>query len=235
MPLRLVEVRHPDSSDFLNSVEVEIENTGSRPIFAIAATIRFPSLVFPDSGKTYGIPLWYGREELVDIETRPQDSDAALTTGQHFVFRIPTLMQTGLHYFLANHHVDASLAKKMQFRVEEINFGDGTGYINGSFVDFRRPSVGSLETTGAPGTESAFVPVKLVAQRDLSCPPGCYARYKYVYGNMCNPPNACPKREAQQHTGSPCANVDYDSFSCPIPGGAIDCYYATIIGCDSGE
>src|SRR5688572_26855328 len=76
------------NEDWLRDIEIEVKNTGTKPIYFF----RF-SLFFPDvrgyTGAQIGYPLSYGRFDMVVIDERAKPEDVPLMPGETHVFKIP--------------------------------------------------------------------------------------------------------------------------------------------------
>ncbi len=130
MPLTVTAVRHLQSAEWWRELEVEVKNTSDKPIYFIRFMIGLPD-TDPDRKDKwmpfglYGTDATYGNRELSNIVRRAEAGDVPLKPGDTFIFRIPESSQVGLS------RQPVTLTKKVQFRIETINFGDGTGIVAG--------------------------------------------------------------------------------------------------------
>lgn len=73
VPLAIHRVGNLQGGRFIDGLELEVKNISPRPIYYIRLGVSFPD--FKVDGKTYGFFLRYGRDELVDIDTRAGPND----------------------------------------------------------------------------------------------------------------------------------------------------------------
>src|SRR5215210_76784 len=103
IPIR-VKVKNPEKVNDLNNdgwlgdLEIEVKNTGDKPIYFLRLMLLFED-VKRDSGGQIGYQLLYGRGELIDIENRPEPTDTPIQPGGTYVFRLHQSYVKGWNWY----------------------------------------------------------------------------------------------------------------------------------------
>ena len=85
LPIK-VKVKNPEKVNDLNNdrwlgdLEIEVKNTGDKPIYFLRLILIFED-VKRDSGGQIGYQLVYGREQLIDIDVRAEPTDIPISPG----------------------------------------------------------------------------------------------------------------------------------------------------------
>ncbi|MFY9573497.1 MAG: hypothetical protein WAV20_19035 [Blastocatellia bacterium] len=138
VPLTITEVRNMESLDWLNDLEIEVQNNSSKPIFHLTVLLSFPDI--PKTTEVDGTPrgvviaLAYGRLELMHRNKRAGPEDIPIRPGEKHVLRIPEALVKGLKSHLTKRNLPESIIKNVPIRVLDLSFGDGTGYNDDSSV-----------------------------------------------------------------------------------------------------
>jgi hypothetical protein len=101
--------------------ELELTNTGEKPIYFLYITLATDLKV---SGDRLVFPQVYGRAELGDIVTKARSNDVPIQPGETHVFKIdeaPTWERLSREQRL-------SQPTRLRAELQELSFGDGTGY-----------------------------------------------------------------------------------------------------------
>jgi len=117
-------VRNLDDEKWLERLEIEIKNISAKPIYHIVILIVFPDTVSPH----LGIVLMYGRRDLMREGVFATADETAIKPGENHAFKIPKRDREGLEYRLAAGIVSESEVKKIIIAVDDLSFGDGTGF-----------------------------------------------------------------------------------------------------------
>jgi hypothetical protein len=143
IPVGITSVRNLDAPDWIKDVEVEIENRSNRPIYYVRVKLLFPDV--PKSTELDGIPrglvttVQYGRKEFFahpgELAT---PEDVPIRPGERAILRLEPDKQEGLKHYLNRHNVPESVIKRVRVRIEDVRFGDGSGYRSGSIPFFPR-------------------------------------------------------------------------------------------------
>ena len=106
---------------WLNEFELELTNTGDKPIYFLYITMG-TGVKISDSEIVF--PLHYGRAGLGDIVTKAEPDDVPIKPGETYVLKMGevTAWEKGVH--------EGRWPQATKFRAElqALSFGDGTGY-----------------------------------------------------------------------------------------------------------
>jgi hypothetical protein len=111
---------------WLTDFELEVTNTGGKPIYFLAILLEMPELV-SESGRQLAYPLIYGRQELADLTSQVRDDDLPLVPGESYTFKIQEKWAKGMQQMRAR--TNKPDPTRVQVRFQMINFGDGTGFM----------------------------------------------------------------------------------------------------------
>jgi hypothetical protein len=138
---------------WLRDFELEVTNTGEKPIYFLDFLLIFPEITDPAGHKT-GYPLRYGRIELVDLEAKVMPNDIPLNPGESYIFRLPESYVKGWERFIK--HYSKSQPKKVSLHFRVLNFGDGTGFMWSDGAPFPRGQKGEISGSQCrdPGNKS---------------------------------------------------------------------------------
>jgi hypothetical protein len=131
LPIK-VKVKKPEklkdakNEGWLGELEVEVTNTGAKPIYHLHISVSLPDVVAP-SGHSIGFPLQYGRTALIDLGEPVRPDDVPLLPGGVVVLKVPENPVEA--WKLLRARGDRPNPKKIVFRFNSLNFGDGTGFI----------------------------------------------------------------------------------------------------------
>jgi hypothetical protein len=131
LPIK-VKVRKPEklkdaeNEDWLGDLEVEVTNTGTKPIYQFDISVYLPD-VFAPNGHNVGYTLSYGRGALVSISEPVRPDDVPLQPGGVVVLslradEVDSWKRVRAKGVLTN-------PKKIEFIFNGLNFGDGTGFV----------------------------------------------------------------------------------------------------------
>lgn len=132
-PVVINKVRNLNSNSWHKDLEIEVKNISDKPIYFMLAYLIFEDEKRPDGES--GIPLMYGdpkRNGRIDKFTHLEDEH--LKPGESYVFTIPELYKKG---FKAKHEKFPERTKNLKLEFAIINFGDGTGFEAGRFLDLK--------------------------------------------------------------------------------------------------
>jgi hypothetical protein len=111
---------------WFRDLELEVTNTGVKPIYFLALLLELPELA-SETGRKLGYPLFYGRSELADFTAKVVAEDVPLEPGNSYTFKIQSKWANGMERMRAR--IKKPAPKRVQIRFQVINFGDGTGFI----------------------------------------------------------------------------------------------------------
>jgi hypothetical protein len=110
-----------NSEKWASEFELELTNTGDKPIYFIYITIVTD---VKDAAQRIVFPIYYGRGELGDIVTRPIGTDVPIKPGDTYVMKMGPV--GGWEKLVREGRVPQ--AGKFTAVLQAISFGDGTGY-----------------------------------------------------------------------------------------------------------
>jgi hypothetical protein len=113
-----------DNKNWARELEIEVKNTGSKPIYYLYVIVFMPDVVL-DNGYPLGIQIHYGRTALVHLDAPIQPEDVPILPGEIVTLKIPEGKVRG--YEEARRRENRSDPKRVEFELQRINFGDGTG------------------------------------------------------------------------------------------------------------
>jgi hypothetical protein len=142
LPIK-VKVKKPEklkdakNEDWLDDMEVEITNTGTKPIYYLHMRLDMPDVLGPN-GIMYGFTYRFGRNDLVAWEEPVRPDDVPLRPGETITLNPPANHIEG--WKGARKEGRVKNPKKIEFVFGEINFGDGTGFAgrNGTPMPVKR-------------------------------------------------------------------------------------------------
>src|SRR5215213_2419906 len=128
---------------WLWNFELEITNTGDKPIYFLSLSIYMPEITMPD-GNNVGLVVHYGRDQLIDIETKAGPDDIPLKPGETYTHKFSDLEVESWYAF--KQREDKPHPKRLIMRFQALSFGDGTGFVRSDGISIPRP----------PDTESSL-------------------------------------------------------------------------------
>lgn len=134
---------------WLRELEVEVKNTGSKPIYYLCLSVGMPDVIV--QGDQYGTRVIYGRRELLKLANPIRSDDVPILPGESVVLKVSEKKVRGYEKFRDRENRDD--AKKVQFNLVLINFGDGTGLATYQGVPFpvpRKQSLNEVRPQGQP-------------------------------------------------------------------------------------
>lgn len=119
-------VKDLNNDGWLGDLEVEVKNTGTKPIYFLQIVLDLPD-VFAPNGLNIGYVLSYGRGELISINEPLRPDDVPIKPGEVAVLSVPANLAEV--WKLARAKGSLTNPRKIEFSFYFINFGDGTGLI----------------------------------------------------------------------------------------------------------
>ena len=147
-----------DNKRWARDLEIEIKNTSSKPIYYLYVTVNMPELT--PRGYPLAFRMKYGRKELGLLETPLQPDDVPILPGESVTLKIPEgIVKTYENYRDEEGRPDP---KKIEFEVNIINFGDGTGFrgTQGTFESVRQRAQRASPPNGKARACSPAPPVR---------------------------------------------------------------------------
>ncbi|HEX8148736.1 MAG TPA: hypothetical protein VF591_16255 [Pyrinomonadaceae bacterium] len=147
---------------WLRELEVEVKNTGTKPIYYVALHLGLPDVYV--GGPLLTIGMQYGRKELFFPETPVEPGDVPIMPGETITMR-PGAQSTKAFEYHRDELKDQTDPKRVECVVTAITFGDGTGLWgrNGTLPPPERISSNApAQKNGAGGCRSSQAPGPLV-------------------------------------------------------------------------
>jgi hypothetical protein len=111
---------------WLRDFELEVTNTGDKPIYYLSLLIVLPEVTIPNGTDKMGFGLHFGRRERYDIETKAEPDDVAIKPGETYVFTLSEIrVQNWERFRLRENKPDP---KRLILKFQLLSFGDGTGF-----------------------------------------------------------------------------------------------------------
>ena len=136
VPVAVTSVKNLQDDDWLESLEIEVENRSHRPIYSVEIDLEFPDI--PKTTEVDGIPrgygfkLRYGRLDLIQSRSQATSEDVPIQPREKHTFKIPEPYWKGLKSHLAQRDLSEAIVKRIRIRISTLSFGDGTGFIDGA-------------------------------------------------------------------------------------------------------
>lgn len=131
LPIK-VKIKKPEklkdakNEDWLGEVEVEVTNTGAKPIYYLHISVYMPD-VFAPSGHNYGYGLTYGRAKLISLDEPVLPDDVPIQSGETVILKVPADEAEG--WKRGRMRGEVTNPKRLEFIFDALNFGDGTGFV----------------------------------------------------------------------------------------------------------
>jgi hypothetical protein len=123
---KLERLKDKENEDWLGELEVEVTNTGTKPIYYLHISVFLPD-VFAPTGHNFGFPLQYGRTELVALDEPLRPDDVPLRPGEVVVLKVPA--EQAELWRQGRAKGDRANPNTIEFIFDYLNFGDGTGFV----------------------------------------------------------------------------------------------------------
>jgi hypothetical protein len=131
LPIEIVAVRNlRKKKHWFRDLELEIRNVSTKPIYGVYFLLLLPDDKGP-SDLPIGFDLEYGRSELSHPKERVSAGDKAFRPGEAVVIKADKRVWEGYEIRTTNENVPEQSSFSVRLIVVGINFGDGTGFING--------------------------------------------------------------------------------------------------------
>jgi hypothetical protein len=245
LPIK-VKIKKPEklkdakNEEWLGELEVEVTNTGAKPIYYLYISVFLPD-VFAPTGHPFALGLKYGRTALVALDEPIRPDDVPILPGGVVVLKVPA--EQAELWKRGRERGDRPNPKKIELIFRNLNFGDGTGFIGHTGkplpeVKERGANATCPEGGGnAVGTTSAAYPPRSyfpdVAALATYLPPPASLVPAFFFGNSVPPAPAagqdlccsspCERLKEGTDQGCECPIGErriVRSVSCSEPGGS---------------
>ena len=216
-----------ENDEWLKDVEVEITNTGTKPIYFMEIILRLPN-VFTDDERSTVYHLLYGRPELIKFEEPVRPDDVPLKPGETVTLGVADLEKEMVSW--KHFKADGTFRnpKKLHFKFVLMNFGDGTGFVGTAGTPI--PEKRERSSNGRCGGEDEGTEAAAAASNS---PPRYFTDSVYLPTTYLSPPvsfvtaaffsaNPSPEPSAKRDVCCPVANctrikINQDQ-GCPCGG-----------------
>lgn len=144
-----VKVKNLNNKKWTSDLEVEVKNTGGKPIYFLMFSLFFVDVKM-ENGDDIGFPFRYGRPELYIIENKASPEDVPIQPGETYVFKAPKSLADNWEKFRSKRNM--SHPKKIGIRFRALNFGDGTGFRTTGGIPVPKPRASKATCGGERGT-----------------------------------------------------------------------------------
>lgn len=151
-----------ENKKWLRELEIEVKNTGTKPIYYVALSIDLPDVYV--GGPLLTIGMQYGRKDLFYPETPVEPGDVPIMPGGSITIR-PSAQSTKAFEYHRDELKEWDDPKRVECGMLAITFGDGTGHWgrNGTLPPPKRISSNASEQkNGAGGCKSSQAPGTLI-------------------------------------------------------------------------
>ncbi|HZI20489.1 MAG TPA: hypothetical protein VEY09_18040 [Pyrinomonadaceae bacterium] len=160
-------VKNLSNDEWLGDLEVEVRNTGSKPIYFLRLILSFDDVINPGSGNRMGFSLVYGRAALIDLTKQPQPDDPSIPPGETHVFTLHETYVKGWKRYRSQVDPNAR-PKKIEIIFSALSHGDGTGYL----ASDGRPVRVKLSAGEGRGVNPERIAALRGGDPQAGCPPG---------------------------------------------------------------
>lgn len=145
-------------------LEIEVKNTGSKPIYFMYLVIVMPDVIV--NNHPSGFQVTYGRKELVRLTAPLNSDDVPILPGETTILKISQAQVRGFEK--TRDEEKRGDAKKVEFDLQLINFGDGTGVRSKLGRPYPDPATKrSSNVSPIEGDHDANSPTSRVQETDL--------------------------------------------------------------------
>jgi hypothetical protein len=130
LPLKIkmknvLKVKDLKNKKWMHDLEVEVTNTGDKPIYHFLILVFMPEVIGP-LGVPYVYNLAYGRLELHDLMRKALPEDMPLNPGESCTLKIPEEDWRGWESAISTGEAVNPIKVRLLFG--GLNYGDGTGF-----------------------------------------------------------------------------------------------------------
>jgi hypothetical protein len=118
-------VKDLKNKNWVRDLEIEVKNTGSKPIYYLNMDIIMRDLL--EGGYPTALHVSYGRKELFRFSAPLLPDDVPILPGESVTLKVPDYWVRGYEYH--REIKNRPDPKKVELNLQLINFGDGTGLL----------------------------------------------------------------------------------------------------------
>lgn len=113
-----------ENSAWLRDLEIEIRNTGNKPIYFLLVALHLPESPIGESHEV--ISLGYGRSALSKFEEKILPDDVPIRPNETYILRVPEKLAVAWQRH--RNETGSPRITKLWLSFHLLNFGDGTGF-----------------------------------------------------------------------------------------------------------
>jgi hypothetical protein len=132
-------IKDLSNEKWVRDFELEITNTGTKPIYFLNMLLIAPEVRAPD-GTKMGFAITYGNMKRGPVDYQASPEDVPLQPGETYVFSFPEAKQLNWERFRQRENKPD--AKRLILHFELLSFGDGTGFFRTDGVAVPRATQG---------------------------------------------------------------------------------------------
>ena len=152
------------NKNWARDLEIEVKNTGNKPIYFLYMVVYLPEVIV--DGYPLGFQVTYGRMELVHFAAPIQPDDVPIRPGESVTLKVSDTQVRA--YEGVRDEENLVNPKRVEFDMQLINFGDGTGLRSKRGAPFPDPNrKRSLHAT-SPHVKAASPPVPRIQVTNVS-------------------------------------------------------------------
>ncbi|HLL71674.1 MAG TPA: hypothetical protein VK363_09595 [Pyrinomonadaceae bacterium] len=211
LPIK-AKVKNLDKENWAREMEVEVKNTGEKPIYYLSFSLRMPE-VTDENGTVVAFKFVYGRPEVADFESRPTPEDVPIYPGETYIMKVPEREITGWEG--ARKHYKWPEPKKFHIKFRRLHYGDGTGFTTSGALPVPNPNPRSSSSCGR-GRRAA--PAQSAASGEALSPP-LIPSFQFASATL--PVRNLPAKLFVESTVDPISNLASPTVDpcCPGPYG----------------
>ena len=131
LPIEIVALRNFQCEHWVRELELEMRNVSDKPIYGVYITLYLPDDKGEDGHSSIAVTLEYGRSDLLHPRHRPSPDDRPIAPGETAALKVDARISRGYEHHVKTKNVPKQASYDVRMIVTAINFGDGTGFING--------------------------------------------------------------------------------------------------------
>ncbi|HEY0080619.1 MAG TPA: hypothetical protein VGB73_18590 [Pyrinomonadaceae bacterium] len=118
-------VKDLKNDDWYGEMEVEVTNTGEKPIYLLVLSLLMPEVSGNTPGSIIGAQLRYGRTGFGNLAEKIEWDDVPIRPRESIILKVPENIVKGWKLYKTEKNI--SNPKKIRLKLLFVNFGDGTG------------------------------------------------------------------------------------------------------------
>ena len=126
-------VQNLSNKNWFRDLEIEITNNSEKPIYFLSLYVTMPD-VKNYAGAVMMFPVWFGRGEFTNFDTKPMPDDVPLQPKETYTYTVSEKRSIAWERWLAINQKDD--ATRLELIFGQLSFGDGTGFVTTGAIPF---------------------------------------------------------------------------------------------------